>query len=58
MMFPTIEAQTRLQTPPTWAVLERELIDRINDAAPQVLEKIHTSRWNVVLANTSRFSKF
>ena len=38
-MFPTIEAQTRLQTPPTWAVLERELIDKINDAAPQVLEK-------------------
>ncbi|MYB92288.1 hypothetical protein F4054_22650 [Candidatus Poribacteria bacterium] len=39
MMFPTIEAQTQLQTPPTWAVLERELIDKINDAAPQVLEK-------------------
>ncbi|MCY3551500.1 MAG: hypothetical protein OXH39_13650 [Candidatus Poribacteria bacterium] len=39
MTFPTIEAQTRLQTPPTWAVLERELIDKINDAAPQVLKK-------------------
>ena len=38
-MFPTIEAQTQLQTPPTWAVLERELIDKINDAAPQVLKK-------------------
>ena len=39
MVFPTIEAQKRLQAPPTWAVLERELIDKINDAAPQVLEK-------------------
>lgn len=38
-MFPTIEAQTRIQTPPTWAVLERELIDKINIAAPQVLKK-------------------
>ncbi len=38
-MFPTIEAQTRLQTPPTWAVLERELINKINDAAPQVFKK-------------------
>ena len=27
------------RTPPTWAVLERELIDKINDAAPQVLKK-------------------
>ncbi len=38
-MFPTIAAQTQVQTPPTWAVLERELIDKINDAAPQVLKK-------------------
>ena len=39
MMFPTIEAQTRLQTPPTWAVLERQLIDKMNAAAPEVLKK-------------------
>ena len=38
-MFPTIEAQTPIQTPPTWAVLERELIDKINDAAPKVLKR-------------------
>jgi len=38
-MFPTIEAQTSIQTPPEWAVLERELIDKINDAAPKVLKK-------------------
>lgn len=38
-MFPTIEAQTQLQTPPTWAVLERELIDKMNAAGPQVLER-------------------
>ena len=39
MMFPTIEAQTRLQTPPTWAILERQLIDKMNAAAPEVLKK-------------------
>ena len=38
-MFPTIEAQTRLQNPPTWAVLERELIDKMNAAGPEVLQK-------------------
>ena len=38
-MFPTIEAQRRLQTPPTWAVLERQLIDKMNAAGPQVLER-------------------
>ena len=38
-MFPMIEAQTRLQTPPTWARLERQLIDKMNAAGPQVLEK-------------------
>lgn len=38
-MFPTIEAKTRIQTPPTWAVLERELIDKINDTAPKILKK-------------------
>ena len=39
MMFPTIEAQTRLQTPPTWAILERQLIEKMNAAAPEVLKK-------------------
>ena len=38
-MFPTIEAQTQIQTPPMWAVLERQLIDKMNAAAPEVLEK-------------------
>ena len=38
-MITTIEAQTPIQTPPEWAVLQRELIDKINDAAPQVLKK-------------------
>ena len=38
-MKPTIAAQTRIQTPPMWAVLERQLIDKINTAAPQVLKK-------------------
>ena len=39
MMFPTIEARIRLQTPPTWAVLERQLIDKMNAAGPEVLKK-------------------
>ena len=38
-MFPTIEAQIQLQTPPAWAVLERELIDKMNAAGPEVLQK-------------------
>ncbi len=38
-MFPTIEAKNRIVTPPEWAQLERELIDKINDAAPKVLKK-------------------
>ncbi len=38
-MFPTIEAQTTIQTPPTWAVLERQLIDKMNAAGPEVLQK-------------------
>ena len=38
-MFPTIEAQTRLQTPPTWAVLERQLIEKMNAAGPEALKK-------------------
>ena len=39
MMFPTIEAQRQIQSPPTWAVLERELIDKMNAAGPQILER-------------------
>ena len=39
IMFPTIEAQIQLQTPPAWAVLERELIDKMNAAGPEVLQK-------------------
>ena len=38
-MFPTIEARTQLQTPPTWALLERQLIDKMNAAGPEVLQK-------------------
>ena len=38
-MFPTIEAQTHIQTPPTWALLERQLIDKMNAAGPEVLQK-------------------
>ena len=38
-MFPTIEAQTHIQTPPAWALLERELIDKMNAAGPEVLQK-------------------
>ncbi len=38
-MIVSVKAQTLINTPPTWAVLVRELIDKINDAAAQVLEK-------------------
>ncbi len=38
-MFPTIEAQIQLQTPPTWAVLERELIEKMDAAGPKILER-------------------
>ena len=38
-MLPTIEAQTQIQTPPTWAVLERQLIDKMDAAGPEVLKK-------------------
>ena len=38
-MLPTIEANTQFQTPPTWAVLERQLIDKMNAAGPEVLER-------------------
>jgi hypothetical protein len=35
----TIEACESLHTPPMWAVLQRQLFDAIEDAAPLVLEK-------------------
>lgn len=38
-MFPTIEVQTPIQTPPTWAVLQRQLIDKMNAAGPEILQK-------------------
>ena len=38
-MFPTIEARTHIHTPPTWAVLERQLIEKMNAAGPEVMEK-------------------
>ena len=38
-MFVTIEATDQMQAPPEWALLERQLIDKINIAAPQVLQK-------------------
>lgn len=37
-MFKTIESQTRA-TPPAWAVLERQLLRAIDEAAPVYLEK-------------------
>ena len=38
-MFPKIEARTHIHTPPTWAVLERQLIEKMNAAGPEVMEK-------------------
>lgn len=38
-MVITIEATNSVQTPPAWALLERQLIDKINSAAPRVLQK-------------------
>lgn len=35
----TIEATDPVQTPPEWALLERQLIDKINSAVPLVLKK-------------------
>ena len=58
MIFPTIEAQTQIQTPPTWAVLERQLIDKMNAAGPRNPAEIHASRRDAVLADTSRFSEY
>ena len=51
-MFPTVAAQTCIQTPPMWALLERQLIDKINTAAPQVLKK-HTRPDGTLLWPTS-----
>ena len=51
-MFPTIEAQMQLQTPPTWAVLQRQLIDKMNAAGPEVLQK-YTSPDGTLLWPTS-----
>ena len=57
-MFPTIEAQTRVQTPPEWAVLERELIDKINDAAPKVLKKYTRPDGTLFWPNHPEFQSF
>ena len=38
-MLLTINATESILNPPEWAMLERELIDKINDAAPKVFEK-------------------
>lgn len=38
-MCVTIRASQRIQTVPEWALLERQLFDAINSAAPKVLEK-------------------
>ncbi len=57
-MFPTIEAKTRIQTPPTWAVLERELIDKINDAAPKALKKYTRSDGTLYWPTHTDFQSF
>ncbi|MCY4402483.1 MAG: hypothetical protein OXD54_07900 [Candidatus Poribacteria bacterium] len=57
-MFPTIEAQTSIQTPPEWAVLERELIDKINDAAPKVLKKYTRPDGTLYWPNHPEFQSF
>jgi len=38
-IFMTIEATDPVQTPPKWALLERQLIDKINSVVPLVLKK-------------------
>jgi len=38
-MFITIKASNSIQNPPKWALLERELIDKINNAVPLVSQK-------------------
>ena len=57
-MFPTIEAKTGIQTPPEWAVLERELIDKINDAAPKVLKKYTRPDGTLYWPNHPEFQSF
>ena len=57
-MFPTIEAKTSIQTPPEWAVLERELIDKINDAAPKVLKKYTRPDGTLFWPNHPEFQSF
>ncbi|MXV77866.1 hypothetical protein F4X73_05580 [Candidatus Poribacteria bacterium] len=57
-MFPTIEAKTNIQTPPEWAVLERELIDKINDAAPRVLKKYTRPDGTLYWPNHPEFQSF
>ena len=57
-MFPTIEAKTNIQTPPEWAVLERELIDKINDAAPKVLKKYTRPDGTLYWPNHPEFQSF
>ena len=57
-MFPTITAKTGIQTPPEWAVLERELIDKINDAAPKVLKKYTRPDGTLYWPNHPEFQSF
>ena len=57
-MFPTIEARTPINTPPMWAVLERQLIDKMNAAAPEVLKKYTRSDGTLLWAHASRFSEY
>ena len=54
-MFPTIEAQTQIQTPPTWAVLERQLIEKMNTAGPEVLKKYTRSDGTLLWPTHSDF---
>ncbi len=57
-MFPTIEANSQIQTPPEWAVLERKLIDNINDAAPKVLKKYTRPDGTLYWPNHPEFQSF
>lgn len=57
-MFPTIEANSQIQTPPEWAVLERKLIDNINDAAPKVLKKYTRPDGTLYWPNHPDFQSF
>ncbi len=57
-MFPTIEANSQIQTPPEWAVLERKLIDNINEAAPKVLKKYTRPDGTLYWPNHPEFQSF